>query len=162
MHVTHFLRKRAGEFLGLHEVQWMVNRLKEFYPALVDEVSPSPYRPLQLTEILQRLVEEGVSIRDLKSIFQALAKWGNVDHEVAALTEHVRASLKEKICFQLAGGKAILYVYQLDPEIAEMFRNSLRHGPTGPYLAMEPAMIQQVIDAANAQFGNLPATAQSR
>ena len=41
-----------------------------------------------------------------------------------------------------------------------MFRNSLRHGATGPYLAMDPAMIQQVVDAANAQFGSLPATAQ--
>ena len=160
MHMTHFLRKRASEFLGLHEVQWMINRLKDLYPALVDEVTPKPLSALQLTEILQRLVEEGVSIRDLKSIFQALAKWGNVDQEVVALTEHVRASLKEKICFQLAGSKPMLYVYQLDPEIAEMFRNSLRHGATGPYLAMEPAMIQQVVDAAKAQFGNLPATAQ--
>ena len=160
MHVTVFLRKRAADFLGLHEVQWMVNRLKDLYPALVDEVAPKPISPLQLTEILQRLVEEGVSIRDLKSIFQALAKWGNVDHEVAALTEHVRGGLREKICFQLAGGKPILYVYQLDPEIAEMFRNSLRHGPAGPYLGMDPAMIQQVIDAANAQFGHLPPTAQ--
>ena len=160
MHMTHFLRKRASEFLGLHEVQWMVNRLKDLYPALVEEVTPKPVSALTLTEILQRLVEEGVSIRDLKSIFQALAKWGHIDQEVAALTEHVRASLKEKICFQLAGGKTILYVYQLDPEIAEMFRTSLRHGASGPYLAMDPAMIQQVVEAANAQFGQLPATAQ--
>jgi type III secretion protein V len=160
MHLTHFLRKRASDFLGLHEVQWMVNRLKDLYPALVEEVTPKPLSGLQLTEILQRLVEEGVSIRDLKSIFQALAKWATVDHEVAALTEHVRASLKEKICFQLAAGKAILYVYQLDPEIGEMFRNSLRSGPSGPYLAMDPAVIQQVVDAANAQLGNLPPTAQ--
>jgi type III secretion protein V len=138
----------------------MVNRLKEFYPALVDEVIPKPVSILQLTEILQRLADEGVSIRDLKSIFQSLAKWGHVDREVPALTEHVRASLKDKICFQLAGGKGILYVYQLDPEIAEMFRGSVRHGPTGPYLAMDPDTIKQVVDAANAQFGNLPATAQ--
>jgi type III secretion protein V len=160
MHVTHFLRKRGSEFIGLHEVQWMINRLKEIYPALVDEVTPKPLSALQITEILQRLVEEGISIRDLKSIFQALAKWANTDQEVAALTEHVRVSLKEKICYQLSGGKSILYVYQLDPEIAEMFRNSLRNGPTGPYLAMEPAMIQQVVDAAKAQFGQLPPTAQ--
>jgi type III secretion protein V len=160
MHITHFLRKRAGEFLGLHEVQWMVNRLKDLYPALADAVTPKPISPLQLTEILQRLVEEGVSIRDLKSVFQALAKWGSVDQEVAALTEHVRAALKEKICYQLAGGKNVLYVYQLDPELAEMFRNSVRHGSNGPYMAMEPAMIQQVVEAANAQFGHLPSTAQ--
>ena len=161
MHVTQFLRKRAGEFLGLHEVQWMVNRLKDFYPALVDAVCPKPVSLLQLTEILQRLAEEGISIRDLKSVFQALAKWGNIHQDVATLTEHVRASMKEKICFQLAGGKSVLYVYQLDPEIAEMFRNSIRHGASGPYLSMDPAMIQQVMDAGNAQFGQLPATAQN-
>jgi type III secretion protein V len=68
--------------------------------------------------------------------------------------------LKEKICHQLAGGKNVLYVYQLDPELAEMFRNCVRHGSSGPYLAMEPAMIQQVVEAANAQFGQLPSTAQ--
>ncbi len=160
MHVTQYLRKRASEFIGLHEVQWMVGRLKELYPALVAEVTPKPVPPLLLTEILQRLVEEGVSIRDLKSIFQALAKWGSIEHEPMALTERVRAALREKICFQLAGGKPTLYVYQLDPEIEEMFRNSIRQGPSGSYLSMEPSMIQQVVAAANVHFGRLPASAQ--
>jgi type III secretion protein V len=76
------------------------------------------------------------------------------------LTERVRAALREKICFQLAGGKPTLYVYQLDPEIEEMFRNSVRQGPSGSYLSMEPSMIQQIVDAANAHFGRLPSTAQ--
>ena len=74
--MTQFLKKRASDFLGLHEVQWMVARQKEMYPALVAEVTPKPVSPLLLTEVLQRLADEGVSIRDLKSIFEALAKWG--------------------------------------------------------------------------------------
>ena len=64
----------------------MVNRLKDLYPALADAVTPKPVSPLHLTEILQRLVEEGVSIRDLKCVFQALARWGASDSAVAALT----------------------------------------------------------------------------
>ena len=160
LHLAQFMRRHAGDFLGLHEIQWMVNRLKDLYPSLVGEVTPKPLPLLTITEVLQRLVEEGVSIRDLKSIFQALAKYGPVEHSPVALTERVRVALKEKICFQLSGGKRMLYVYQLDPEIEEMFRNSIRQGPTGPYLAMEPSMIQQVVAAANMQFGKLPPTAQ--
>jgi type III secretion protein V len=123
-------------------------------------VTPKPVSPLLLTEVLQRLADEGVSIRDLKSIFEALAKWGPVEHEVLTLTERVRAALKEKICFQLAGGTSVVYVYQLDPEIEEMFRGSVRQGPGGPYLSMDPSMIQQIVDAATAHFGKLPPTAQ--
>jgi type III secretion protein V len=160
LHVTQFLKRRAGDFLGLHEVQWMVTRQKDMYPALVAEVTPKPVSPLLLTEVLHRLADEGVSIRDLKSIFEALAKWGPIEQDVLTLTERVRAALKEKICFQLAGGKSTLYVYQLDPEIEEMFRSSVRQGPGGPYLSMDPSMIQQVVDAATARFGNLPPTAQ--
>jgi type III secretion protein V len=114
----------------------------------------------QLTDILQRLVEEEVPIRDLKSIFQALSKWAPSGQDSISLTEHVRAALKEKICYQLSEGKPALYVYQLDPEIEEMVRTSIRQGGSGAYLAMEPAMIQQVIDAAYAQIGQLPPTAQ--
>lgn len=160
MHVTYFLRKHAKDFLGLQEVHWMVQRLREFYPTLVDEVSPKPISLQQLTEILQRLVEEGVSIRDLKSIFQSLGRWASSSHETAALTEHVRAALKEKICYQLSGGQPALYVYQLDPEIEEMVRTSIRTEGSASYLSMEPSMIQQVIDAAYAQIGQLPVTAQ--
>jgi type III secretion protein V len=54
----------------------------------------------------------------------------------------------------------MLFVYQLDPEIEEMFRNSVRQGPAGPHLAMAPESIQQVTEAVMAQIGNLPPTAQ--
>ena len=160
MHLTHFLRRNAREFLGIHEVQWMVGRLKEFYPTLADEVTPKPVSLQMLTEILQRLVEEAVSIRDLKTIFQALSEWARVEHDVLTLTEQVRVALKRKICYQLSEGKPLLYVYQLDPEIEEMFRNSVRQGAGGAYLAMDPPVIQQVMNAAQAQIGSLPPTAQ--
>src|SRR5206468_1828905 len=68
MHISHFLKKHAKEFLGLQEVQWMVASLKEYYPTLVEEVIPKIVSLQLLTEILQRLVEEEISIRDLKTI----------------------------------------------------------------------------------------------
>ena len=161
MHVSHFLRKHARDFLGLQEVQWMLNSLKEYYPNLVEEVVPKIVSLQQLTEILQRVVEEGTSIRDLKAILQCLSEWGRGTREVAALTEQVRVALKRKICYQISDGKPNLFVYQLVPEIEEMFRNSIRQSANGPYMTMEPSLIQQVMDAVQAQFGNLPPTAQT-
>jgi type III secretion protein V len=160
MHLAQFLRRHAREFIGFQEVQWMVNRVKAFYPALVDEVIPKLVSVQQLTEILQRLAEEGVPIRDLKSILQALSEAARVDQDSASRAEHVRVAMRQKLCFHLAGGSQTLFVYQLDPEIEELFRNSVRQGPGGPQLAMDPESVQRVFAAADARLANLPATAQ--
>ena len=138
----------------------MISALKQHYPTLVDETVPKPVSLQTLTEILRRLVEEEVSIRDLKTILQSLCEWGRVEHEVLSLTEHVRAGLRTKICYQITRGKPLLFVYRLDPEFEEMFRNSVRQSAGGPYLAMDPALGQEVLAAARAQIGDLPAGAQ--
>src|SRR5262249_16269087 len=94
MHVTAFFRSHAREFLGIQEVQTMMNALKSAYPDLVDEVVPKVVSLQRLTEVLQRLVEEQVSIRDLKTILQSLTEGGRVETDVVAQTEHVRTALK--------------------------------------------------------------------
>src|SRR5581483_9633988 len=101
MHLGRFLKKRGRDFIGVQEVQWMLNTIKQYYPTLLEEVVPKPVSLQQLTEILQRLVEEDVSIRDLKSILQALGEWGRTEHSTIALTEHVRVALRRKICYQI-------------------------------------------------------------
>ena len=160
LHLTHYLRKNAKEFIGIQEVQRMLSAVKQYYPTLVEETVPKPV-PLQtLTEILRRLVEEEVSVRDMKGILQVLCEWGRVEHEVLALTEQVRAGLKGRICFHISRGRPLLFVYRLDPEFEEMFRNSIRQSASGAYLAMDPAISQQVMEAARAQIGNLPPGAQ--
>jgi type III secretion protein V len=160
LHLTHFLRRSAKDFVGIQEVQTMVTALKQFYPTLVEETVPKPVSLQLLTEILRRLVEEEVSIRDLKTILQILCEWGRVEHDVLALTEQVRVGLKRKICYQISQGRPLLFVYQLDPEFEEMFRNSIRQSAGGAYLAMDPTHSQQVLEAARLQLGNLPAGAQ--
>jgi type III secretion protein V len=160
MHLAQFLRRHARDFIGFQEVQWMVNRVKAFYPALVDEVIPKPVSVQQLTEILQRLAEEGVPIRDLKSILQALSEAARADQDSASRAEHVRVAIRQKICFHLAGGGQTLFVYQLDPEIEELFRNSVRQTASGLQLAMDPDSVQRVFVAADSRLANLPPTAQ--
>jgi type III secretion protein V len=160
LHLADYLRKNAKEFIGLQEVQRMVTALKGPYPTLVEETVPKTVSLQTLTEILKRLVEEGVSIRDLKTVLQILCEWGRIEHEVLALTEQVRVGLKAKICYQISQGRPLLFIYRLDPEFEEMFRNSIRQSASGSYLAMDPAMSRQVLDAARAQIGDLPPGAQ--
>jgi type III secretion protein V len=160
LHLTAFLKKNGKEFVGLTEVQWMVSQLKRFYPALVDEVVPKPVATQTLVQILQRLVDEGVSIRDLKTIFQTLSQVARGDTEVARLTEHVRVALKRKICFQLCEGRPVLYVYQLDPDIVDLFRNSVRQRASGPQLVLDAQSARQITEAVRAKIGDLPPTAQ--
>ena len=160
LHLTHFLKKNAREFIGIQEVQQMVGALKSYYPTLIEETVPKPVSLQTLTEILRKLVEEEVSVRDLKGILQTLCEWGRVEHEVLALTEHVRAGLKAKICYQISRGRPLLFVYRLDPEFEEMFRNSIHQSAGGAYLAMDPSSSRQVMDAARASIGDLPPGAQ--
>jgi type III secretion protein V len=160
LQLTAFLRKHARDFVGIREVQWTLNTIKQYFPALIEEVVPKPVSLQQLTEILQRLSEEEVSIRDLKTILQSLSEAARGERDTAALTERVRGALRRKICYQLTEGKPLLFAYQLAPEIEDLFQNSIRQGPDGPYLAMDPADIQKVLDAAREQIGNLPPTAQ--
>ncbi len=160
LHLAHYLKKNAKEFIGVQEVQSMVSALKQYYPTLVDETVPKPVSLQTLTDILRRLVEEEVSIRDLKAVLQILCEWGRVEHDTLALTEQVRAGLKRKICYQISQGRPLLFVYRLDPEFEEMFRNSIRQSAAGAYLAMDPAHSQQVMESARLQIGNLPPGAQ--
>jgi type III secretion protein V len=160
LHITHYLKKNAKDFIGIQEVQQMVSVLKQYYPTLVEETVPKPVSLQTLTEVLKRLVEEEVSIRDLKAILQSLCEWGRVEHEVLALTEQVRAGLKRKICYQISQSRSLMFVYRLDPEFEEMFRNSIRQSAGGAYLAMDPESSQQIMAAARTQIGELPPGAQ--
>lgn len=161
MHLTHFLRNHAREFLGPQEVQWMTDKLRQMYPTLVEEVTPKPVSLQTLTQVLRRLAAEKVSIRDLKMIFEALAASGQTDSDPVRLTERVRYALRRRICYSLSSGKPLLHVYQLSDELEDAFRDSIRESSAGSYLAMDEATIRAFSDAAQRLFGNLPATAQT-
>jgi type III secretion protein V len=160
LHLAAFLRKYAKDFIGVQEVQWMLNSIKQYYPTLVDEVVPKPVSLQQLTEVLQQLVEEEVSIRDLKTILQSLSESNKTDRDVLALADRARTGLKRRICYQMTEGKPRLFVYRLDPEVEDVFRNSIRQNANGPYLGMTPDDLRADTKAAHAQIGNLPPTAQ--
>ena len=161
LHLSSVLRKNAAEFVGIQEVQNMLEQLEQAFPALVKEVVPKAVSPFQLTDILRRLVEEEISVRDLRSILQALAEWGQVENDTVMLTEYVRNALKRYISHKYTRGGNTLVVYLLDPQIEETVRASIQHTQSGSYLALEPEVTQEVLAAVRNEVGNLPPTAQN-
>ena len=156
LHLSHALRKHAHEFLGVQEVQTMLSELEKSHPALVKELVPKVITLLQLTEIFQRLVQEDIAIRDLKTIFSTLAQWGEVERDTLMLTEHVRAGLRRYITHKYAGNVNTLAVYLLDPELEDMVKNAIRRTEKGNYLALDPEITQEVIEAVGKEIASHP------
>jgi type III secretion protein V len=156
LHLSYVLRRHAHEFLGLQEVQTVIQELEKTHPALVKELVPKVITLLQLTEIFQRLVQEDLSIRDLKTVFSTLAQWGEIERDVLMLAEHVRAGMKRYITHKYAGPSNSLAVYLLDPEIEEMIRNAIRRTEKGNYLALEPDVTQELVEAIGKEIASHP------
>lgn len=156
LHLSFILRKHAHEFLGVQEVQTTLNELEKTHPAIVKEIVPKIITILQLSEIFQRLVQEDISIRDLKNIFSTLAQWGEVERDTVALTEHVRAGLKRYVTHKYAGQAGTLAVYLLDPEIEEMIRGAIRKTDKGNYLALEPEITQDIVESVGKEIASHP------
>jgi type III secretion protein V len=156
LHLSYVLRKHAHEFLGVQEVQTMLSELEKTHPALVKELVPKVINVLQFSEIFQRLVQEDISIRDLKNVFATLAQWGEVERDTVALTEHVRAGLKRYITHKYAGQTGTLAVYLLDPDIEEMIRGAIRKTDKGNYLALEPEITQEIVEAVGREIASHP------
>lgn len=160
LHLSALLRKNAAEFVGIQEVQDMLKQLEQAFPALIKEVVPKSVSMFQLTDILRRLVQEEISIRDLRAILQSLAEWGPIVSDTVELTEHVRSALKRYISHKYAGGQSTLIVYLLDVQIEEMVRSSIQQSSSGCYLALEPEINQDILNAVRGEVGNLPPSAQ--
>ena len=144
LHLSHFFRTNGQEFVGIQEVRSMLEFIERSYPDLVKEVTR--LIPLQkLTEIFKRLIQEEISIKDLRTIMEALSEWAQSEKDTVLLTEYVRSSLKRYISYKYSQGQSTLSVYLLDPEIEEMIRNAIKQTSAGSYLALDPDSVNLIL-----------------
>lgn len=141
------LRPRVAEFLGIAETQRLLDQLEQLAPATVRQVVPKPISVTLLADILRRLVEERVSIRDLKAILEALAQTASLDKDPLNLTELVRAALRRPITHALTAGRTELGVVLLDSPIEETFRAAISRTAAGSFLTLAPAAARDVVTA---------------
>jgi type III secretion protein V len=139
------LRARAVDFLGISETQGLLDQLELVAPATVRQVVPKPISVTQLADILRRLVEENVSVRDLKGILEALALVGPSEKDPLNLAEFVRAHQKRSITHALTGGAAEIKVLLLDSAIEDAIRGAVTRTAAGSFLTLSPAAGRDVV-----------------
>ena len=159
-HLSHVLREYAADFIGIQETRHLLEQMEQSYSELVKEAQRIV--PLQrMTEILQRLVGEDISIRNLRAILEAMVEWGQKEKDVVQLTEYIRSSLKRYICYKYSSGNNMLPAYLLDQEVEEQIRNGIRQTSAGSYLALDPEVTQAFLDQVRLTVGDV-ATMQSK
>jgi type III secretion protein V len=159
LHLSKFYKSHAGDFIGIQEVRAILEFVERSYPDLIKEVTRLV--PLQkLTEIFKRLVQEQVSIKDLRTILEALSEWAQTEKDTILLTEYIRSSLKRYISYKYSQGKSVLSVYLLDPEIEDMVRGAIKQTSAGSYLALDPDSVQLILQSMRKMVTPPPAGAQ--
>ncbi len=160
LHLSRIMRRYAHDFIGIQEAQGYLDFVSRGMPKLVEETIGKVITIHQFTDVLQRLVQEGISIRDTKSILDALSEWGRIEKDPVMLTEHIRAAMRRYISFRYALGSDTLFVYLLDPEIEDVIRGAIRRTSTGSFLSLDPTIAHDILDAIRREIADQPPTAQ--
>jgi len=145
-HLTEVIRAHIAELLTRQDVNNLVDNLKESNPALVDELIPKLLGIGEVQKVLQNLLREGVSIRDLLSIFEILADHAPSTRDTDLLTEYVRQGLRRAISSKYFPGGETTSVLTLDPALEKEIMSSVRQSENGAYLAIDPERVKAIMD----------------
>jgi flagellar biosynthesis protein FlhA len=159
-HISEIIKRHAHELIGRQEVQGLLDNLGKTYPKLVEELVPTILNLGTIMRVLQNLLKEGVSIRDLRTILETMADYAPSTHDTDILTEYVRHSLARTISGELAID-GVIPVITLAKPVEDAIRSSIQHKETGSFLAIDPVNAQKILDSIGKQIsafgaGNRP------
>ena len=158
-HISLLLSRHASSFIGMQETKYLLDRMEERAPDLVREVTR--LLPVQkIADIFSRLVQEQISIRDLRTILQALIEWAPREKDVVMLTEYVRSSLKRQISYMYSRGQNMLPVILFEPQLEETIRKAIRQTSAGAFLSMDPNTTQRILKAVETNAGKFRESTQ--
>jgi type III secretion protein V len=138
--------RHGHELFGIEETQALLDALARTHPTLVREVVPKLVTPVLLADVLGRLAEEGISLRALPEVLEALAEWAPRERDPLLLTEQVRTALRRQITWKHAGG-GTLRAFAVDPMIEEAVRGAIHRRDGSSHLALEPALSRDIVQA---------------
>ena len=144
-HLTEVIRQHVAELLSRQDVQSLVNNLKETNPVLVDELIPKTLGLGEVQKVLQNLLREGISIRDLLTIFETLADYAATSRDTDILTEYVRQSLKRAISSKYFPPRETTSVVTLDPLVEQEIMKNVKQTEQGAYLALDPEKSRAIL-----------------
>ncbi|WGS54764.1 type III secretion system export apparatus subunit SctV [Paraburkholderia sp. D15] len=149
------LRQHAALFVGVQEVQYILEQLGNDYPGLVAEVQ-KVLPPQRIADVLRRLLEEQVSIRNARNIMESLIAWGPKEKDMLMLTEYVRGDLSRFLAHRAANGAKQLPVVLFDMPVEQHIRQAIKQTPTGNYLALPPDQAKFLVDSIQSFVGPAP------
>ena len=148
-HLTEVIRNHIAELLTRQDVQNLVNNLKETNPALVDELTPAEMSLGDIEKVLKNLLAEGISIRDLLSIFEILADHAGNTKDTDVLTEYVRQGLKPAISAKFFDQGVPNQVITVDPKVEQEIMASVKQTEQGAYITLDPEKVKTKIGRAH-------------
>ncbi len=154
-HLTEIIRMHIDELLTRQDVQNLVNNLKESNPVLVEELVPKLLGLGEVQKVLQNLLREGISIRDLLSIFETLADHAATTRDTDVLTEYVRQNLKRAISGKYFAPNEVTSVITLDPKTEQDIMSSIKQTEQGAYLTLDPERTKAIIASVEAEVAKL-------
>lgn len=156
-HITEIIRKNAAEVLTRQDTQTLVDAAKAQAPAIVSELIPDLLTLGDVQKVLQNLLAERVSIRDMATILEALSDGARITKDPDALTEYVRQALCRQITAQWQGPDGALRVFTLDPSAEQVLADGIRQLDMGAQLVLEPGVARRILTATKEQTERMAA-----
>lgn len=154
-HLTEIIRQYISELLTRQDVQNLINNLKETNPSLVEELVPKLLGIGEIQKVLQNLLKEGISIRDLLTITETLADYAPTTRDTDILTEYVRQSLKRAISTKYFPSGETTSVVTLDPKIEQEIMGSVKQTESGAFLNLDPARSKAIMESVKKEMQKL-------
>ena len=154
-HLTEVIRQYISELLTRQDVQNLVNNMKETNPSLVEELVPKLLGIGEIQKVLQNLLKEGISIRDLLTIMETLADYAAATRDTDILTEYVRQSLKRAISTKYFPSNETTNVVTLDPKVEQEIMGSVKQTESGAFLNLDPSRSRAIIDSVGKEVQKL-------
>lgn len=145
-HLKEMVKKYGYELLIRQDVQAMVDNLKKRYPAVIEDIIPNRISIAQVHRILQNLLREHTSIRNLMSIFETIGDYASVIKDNEILTEYIRATLRMEISKSNAMEDGTLYIITLDPRLEKHLADSVHKSEMGTSIIIEPALKAEMLE----------------
>ena len=146
-HLTEVIRSHLAELLTRQDVQNLIDNVQEANTTLISELVPKLLNVGEIQKVLQNLLAEGISIRDLVTIFETLADYAATTHDTDVLTEYVRQNLKRAISNQYFFSNEPTSVVTLDPKVEQEIMGAVKQTEQGSYLALDPAYTQSLMES---------------
>lgn len=154
-HLTEVIKQHLDELLTRQDVQNLIDNIKDNNKTLVDELVPKLLSVGDIQKVLQSLLREGISIRDLITIFETLADYAATSRDTDILTEYVRQSLKRAISNKYFGDQNITTVITLDPKVEQLIMGSIKQTEQGAYISLDPATTKEILRSTETELQKL-------